>query len=388
MSGSIVFDAFLFIVTITCFCCNHQGALRGKLKAIPYAFAALARVVLAMRSDPAAGGGGGAEDHRAQISHAPSGLPANPVTVSSTNHVLPSEAVHHHGPTENVSSYKNFVGSGYVSTRPAGSGNGNHGIAGIEVSAAADLGIEVEFDCLDFLSAQRRAAVEPSTYDVYDQCFTTSTSCGSGAPSSRSRSRGSDAGTKVSALTKTGQIGPQASIGQGDAPVTRLYVQPDRSLGGTPSCWISMLPTVHTVDSFAYRKDMIGDEVPNWGSLLDPRWQGLALVNEPAIGGFDAILALQASGALSFETFGQLSTGKIDALLDHLSRKRDTGHFFGFWKTAVGGGQLGGGRQDMDPEHLVAGHDHIAAPRHRRRGGGAARRLSRLAWRALPVAAS
>ena len=207
----------------------------------------------------------------------------------------------------------------------------------IQSRAAADLGIEVEFDCLDFLSAQRRAAVEPSTYDVYDQCFHNLDIVWfwrAIQPIEVSRIRRWD---QVSALTKTGQIGPQASIGQGDAPVTRLYVQPDRSLGGTPSCWISMLPTVHNVDSFAYRKDMIGDEVPNsWASLLDPRWQGhVALVNEPAIGGFDAILALQASGALSFETFGQLSTGKIDALLDHLSRKRDTGHFFGFWKTAV-----------------------------------------------------
>lgn len=207
----------------------------------------------------------------------------------------------------------------------------------IQSRAAEDLNIDIEFERLDFLSAQRRAAVAPETYDVYDQCFHNLDIVWfwrAIQPIDTTRIARWGA---LSSLTKTGQIGPQASIGQGDAPVTRLYVQPDHSLGSRPSRWISMLPTVHNVDSFAYRPDMIVGDPPNsWADLLDARWQGrVALVDEPAIGIFDAILAAQASEALSFQTIGQLSTDEIDALLDFLCRKRDAGHFFGFWKTAA-----------------------------------------------------
>src|SRR5687768_649014 len=41
----------------------------------------------------------------------------------------------------------------------------------LRLRAEAELGIRLEFEILDFLSAQRKAATEPHTYDVYDQCF-------------------------------------------------------------------------------------------------------------------------------------------------------------------------------------------------------------------------
>jgi len=207
----------------------------------------------------------------------------------------------------------------------------------IQTRAAADLGIEIEFDCLDFLNAQRRAAVDPASYDVYDQCFHNLDIVWfwhAIQPIDVTRIGVWD---EVSSLTKAGRITPHGSIGEGDAPVTRLYVQPDRSLGSRPSQWISMLPTVHNVDSFVYRRDLIGDEIPtSWAALLNPKWRGrVALVDEPAIGVFDALLAVQASRALSFKAIGQLSTAEIDALLALLSRKRDAGHFYGWWKTAA-----------------------------------------------------
>ena len=41
----------------------------------------------------------------------------------------------------------------------------------IRARAEADLGFDIEFEVLDFLSCQRRAALEPESYDIYDQCF-------------------------------------------------------------------------------------------------------------------------------------------------------------------------------------------------------------------------
>ena len=73
-------------------------------------------------------------------------------------------------------------------------------------------------------------------------------------------------------------LGNGAHRGLGDAPATRLYVQPDGSLTANPTARISMLPTVHNFDSFAINSEVSGvdvdRDVTSWAELLDPRWQG------------------------------------------------------------------------------------------------------------------
>ena len=209
----------------------------------------------------------------------------------------------------------------------------------LQLRAEEELGIRLEFDTLDFLSAQRKAATEPHTYDIYDQCFHNLDIVWywrAIQPIDLSRIALWD---EVTDLTKTGRITPTARFGQGDAPASRLYVQPSQSLGATPSEWISMLPTVHNLDAFAFRGDVMnghGGAMTSWSALLDERWRGsVALVDEPAIGIFDAALAAQAAGEASFEDIGNMSTEEIDRLLDVLLVKKRSGHFYGFWKTAA-----------------------------------------------------
>ena len=54
--------------------------------------------------------------------------------------------------------------------------------------------------------------------------------------------------SKVSALTKLGGVGKYAGRGVGDAPMHKLYVQPDHSLGPEETRYIAMLPTVHNFE--------------------------------------------------------------------------------------------------------------------------------------------
>ncbi|TCT07158.1 putative spermidine/putrescine transport system substrate-binding protein [Tepidamorphus gemmatus] len=204
--------------------------------------------------------------------------------------------------------------------------------------AAADLGIDLQFEVLDFLSAQHKAAVAPTTYDVYDQCFHNLDIVWfwrAIQPIELDRITRWDA---VSDLTKTGRISPNAPVGSGDAPVTRLFVQPNGSLGAAPTHVISMLPTVHNFDSFAYLPTAVNggpEAAVSWGDLLDERWSGrVALVDEPAIGIFDAALAAQARGEMSFEDIGNLTIEEIDRLIDLLETRKRAGHFHGFWRTA------------------------------------------------------
>lgn len=209
----------------------------------------------------------------------------------------------------------------------------------IQRRAEEDLGIEVAFERLDFLAAQRKAATEPAAFDVYDQCFHNLDIVWFWRAVQPIDLKRIALWDEITDLTKTGRIGPNASFGHGDAPVTKLYVQPSHSLGPEPTHLISMLPTVHNLDSFAWRPDLAGadaERVSSWGALLDERFHGrAALVDEPAIGIFDAALAAQATGDVTFRDIGNMSTAEIDRLLEFLDRRRRAGHFHGFWRTAV-----------------------------------------------------
>ncbi len=210
--------------------------------------------------------------------------------------------------------------------------------------AKADLGFDIEFEVLDFISCQRKAALEPHNYDIYDQCFHNLDIVwfwGSLQPIDTQRIANWE---QVSDLTKRGGISRYAWHGHGDAPVKKLYVQPGHSLGPSPSRHISMLPTVHNLDSFGYDARVFGDTErhrESWAWLLDPRAKGrVALVDEPAIGIFDAALAAEASGALTFADIGNLTVGEIDALMNLLEAKREQGFFQSMWRTASEASQL------------------------------------------------
>jgi putative spermidine/putrescine transport system substrate-binding protein len=204
--------------------------------------------------------------------------------------------------------------------------------------AEADLGIDLVFESLDFVSAQRKAATEPESYDVYDQCFHNLDIVWFWRAIQPIALERIARWSEVSDLTKTGRIHPGAAIGRGDAPVTKLFAQPNGSLGSAPSGQISMLPTVHNLDSFAYNAEAMNGQLEpqtSWATLFDERWAGqVALVDEPAIGVFDAALAAQARGDVAFGDIGNMTTSEIDTLIGSLASRRRAGYFGGFWKTA------------------------------------------------------
>ncbi len=208
----------------------------------------------------------------------------------------------------------------------------------IRTRAETDLGVEIRFESLDFVSAQQKAAFQPDAYDVYDQSFHNLDIVWFWRALQSIDLKRIVRWEEVSDLTKTGLIHPGAAIGSGDAPVTKLFAQPNRSLGATPSGYISMLPAVHNLDSFAFNADLVdGDLEPSasWGALFDDRWTGrVALVDEPAIGILDAALAAQARGEVRFKDIGNMSTTEIDSLIDVLTERKRAGYFWGFWKTA------------------------------------------------------
>jgi putative spermidine/putrescine transport system substrate-binding protein len=214
----------------------------------------------------------------------------------------------------------------------------------VRLRAIADLGFNVEFEVLDFPSCQRKAALEPETYDVYDQCFHNLAIVWFWGALQPIDTASLGSWGNVSALTKSGGIDKYASRGFGDAPINKLYVQPDHSLGPEETRHIAMLPTVHNFDSFGYDTRYFntdGRERESWAMLFDPRAKGkLALVDEPAIGLFDAALAAEAMGALQFEDIGNMNPTELAALFSFLKGKREEGFVHSCWRTGQQAAQL------------------------------------------------
>ena len=201
--------------------------------------------------------------------------------------------------------------------------------------AVADLGFDIEFESLDFLTCQHRAAMDPLNYDIYEQCFHNLDIVwywGALQPINTDRITQWD---NIGNLAKAGGISKYTWQGHGDAPVRKLYVQPDGTLGQQPMPQISMMPTAHNVDSFGFDRRLFGDEGPegsSWAWLLDRRARGrIALVDEPAIGIFDVALAAEANGDLTFQDIGNMTVDEIDSLMALLETLRQQGFFVGSW---------------------------------------------------------
>ncbi|WP_323786059.1 signal peptide prediction [Thalassovita sp.] len=201
--------------------------------------------------------------------------------------------------------------------------------------AVADLQFDIEFEVLDFLTCQHRAALDPLNYDIYEQCFHNLDIVwywGALQPIATERIAEWD---NIGNLAKAGGISKYTWQGHGDAPVRKLYVQPDGMLDQQPMPQISMLPTAHNVDSFGFDRRLFGDEGPegsSWAWLLDRRARGrIALVDEPAIGIFDVALAAEANGDLTFQDIGNMTVDEIDSLMALLETLRQQGFFVGSW---------------------------------------------------------
>ncbi|MBN9673863.1 ABC transporter substrate-binding protein [Roseibium aggregatum] len=204
-------------------------------------------------------------------------------------------------------------------------------LSAIKAAAEEDLGLDLELITLDGTEAQRRGALHPESFDVYDQWFHDIDliwPTGSIQYIDINRIHRWD---EINALPKTGRLKPEFPRARGGDPAKRLFVQLDGSLGDMASDRVSMVPTVHNADSFAVVGADAG-EVDSWAALLDPAWAGrVVLQADAAIGSLDMLLALEASGELHAGDLGDLTLEEIDSLIEKLRGYRDRGHFRRFW---------------------------------------------------------
>ena len=217
-------------------------------------------------------------------------------------------------------------------------------IEDVRRQAARDLGIDLDFIVQDAVTAQRRAAIQPSSYDVYDQWFHNVPvvwSSGALQPIRAGRLKLWDQLVREDAA-----ISIRSLLGNpADTPRESLYVQADLRLSGLPSERISAVPTVYNVDAFGYLPDALPRDLAaggeSWGWLLDDRLRGrVALIADPTIGFAEAALAASALGLVRFADLGRPGIAEIDQLARLLLRRRRAGHFAALWQSVEEAGRL------------------------------------------------
>ncbi|NVJ59523.1 MAG: extracellular solute-binding protein [Gammaproteobacteria bacterium] len=202
--------------------------------------------------------------------------------------------------------------------------------------AMKELGINITFEPKGSAAVLQKAASNPASFDLYEQW---SDSINILWQAQAIQAIDVDRLTywnEINSLTKTGRLTEDARVGAGDAPNKILFIQPDGKLGTTPTNKITFMPYVHNTDSFGYNTNVIPKgvayETESWGWLLEEKYRGkVALVNAPTIGIFDAALAAQAQGLMTFQNIGNMTIEEIDKLFSILIEKKRQGHFAGFW---------------------------------------------------------
>lgn len=122
----------------------------------------------------------------------------------------------------------------------------------------------------------------------------------------------------------------------GDAPVSKIYVQPDGNLGANVTDKVSCLPGAHSFDTFAYNRDVIDKEPDqmSWMDMLDPKYSGkVGWQSVAGIGITDFQIALEAANIVDLTTPGNLSKKEIDLVLNYIIDLKKKGHFRALWST-------------------------------------------------------
>jgi putative spermidine/putrescine transport system substrate-binding protein len=204
--------------------------------------------------------------------------------------------------------------------------------------AQDELDINIEFTPGGSAEVLQKATSNPESFDLYEQWSDSMNILWSTNSIQPIETERLTYWNEINNLTKTGQITEGAKIGAGDAPHKLLFVQDDKTLGTKDTGKISFLPYVHNTDSFGYDTRFIERGIPyeteSWGWLFDEQHKGkVGLVNAPTIGLFDAALAAQAKGLMTFKDIGNMTHNEIDHLFDIMIELKQNGHFSGLWNS-------------------------------------------------------
>jgi putative spermidine/putrescine transport system substrate-binding protein len=124
---------------------------------------------------------------------------------------------------------------------------------------------------------------------------------------------------------------------QGITPTMILYATgPDgqKVTDGTPTEYVTGIPTVTNGDTLGIRPDLVGRKVQSWADLLSSDFKGRAAVQDnPTIGIIDVAMAVEARGDIKYGNKGNMTKAEIDKTVSMMQEIKRSGQFRSFWST-------------------------------------------------------
>jgi putative spermidine/putrescine transport system substrate-binding protein len=122
---------------------------------------------------------------------------------------------------------------------------------------------------------------------------------------------------------------------QGITPNSILYATDatgNKVTDGTPTEWLTAIPTVTNGDTLGIRPDLTGRPVTSWGDLLSPDFKGKsALQDSPTVGVIDVAMAVEARGDIKYGNKGNMTKAEIDKTIAVMMDLKKQGQFRSFW---------------------------------------------------------
>jgi putative spermidine/putrescine transport system substrate-binding protein len=206
----------------------------------------------------------------------------------------------------------------------------------IAAQASKDLGFKIDMQTVDLNTQMNRLFTQPDSIDIADVSINVVPDIMKkkiGLPIPVSKYKWWD--TSMPLFTK-GEYpdGRKASV-EGGAPIKfQYYADKDGSkLSPTPTDYLTSIPSLTNADTLGIRPDLVGRKIESWAELFNPQFKGkAALVDAPDIGILDAVMALEASGAMKYGDKGNLTKPEIDQTIKLLIDLKRGGQFRSFWQ--------------------------------------------------------
>jgi putative spermidine/putrescine transport system substrate-binding protein len=206
----------------------------------------------------------------------------------------------------------------------------------IAAQATKDLGFKIDMQTVDLNTQMNRLFTQPDSIDIADVGINVVPDIMKqkiGLPIPVSKYKWWD---KSMPLFTKGEYpdGRKASV-EGGAPIKfQYYADKDGGkLSPTPTDYLTSIPSLTNADTLGIRPDLIGRTIDSWAELINPEFKGkAALVDAPDIGILDAVMALEASGAMKYGDKGNLTKPEIDKTIKLLIDLKKSGQFRSFWQ--------------------------------------------------------
>ncbi len=202
--------------------------------------------------------------------------------------------------------------------------------------ASADLGFKVTMQNLDTSAAINRFITQPNSVDIADvEGWQAKLATRRGVLQGIERAKIKEFDNILPIFTK-GELDGHEIPRQGISPYEAMYIEaPDSTeLHDGVTDWMTFLPQVYNADSIGYRPDLVGEDVTEWKTLIDPRFKGqAAILDVPAIGIMDAALCFESAGMIKYGNKGNMTKEEIDKTIDALIALKRDGQFRATWTT-------------------------------------------------------